>query len=153
MRCRRCWRGGCLRSGRCDRWGFRLLSLCSPLDPALCHTAVGVPHANPQLVYVPDDPRLGRFRSDFANMFCFLEEREPGNGKKTYNMTDLDQKIQEDNDNTIDQQPVLRARMLDMFVMDFDRHEDQWRWVAEDNGKGQTFSPVPKDPRPAFFYK
>jgi hypothetical protein len=113
--------------------------------------ALQVPHANPRLVYVPDDPRLGKFRSDFANAFCFLEEREPGNGKKTYNMTDLENKLQEDNDNTIDQRHVLRARLLDMFVMDFDRHEDQWRWEAEDNGKGQTFSPVPRDRDQPFF--
>jgi Omp85 superfamily domain/Calcineurin-like phosphoesterase len=114
-------------------------------------TALEVPHANPRLVYVPDDPRLGIFRSDFANIFCFLEEREPGNGKKTYNMTDLDEKIEADNDNTIDQRRVLQARLLDMFVMDFDRHEDQWRWMAEDNGKGQTLSPVPRDRDQPFF--
>ena len=114
-------------------------------------TALGVPHANPRLVYVPDDPRLGKFRSDYGNMFFFLEEREPGNGKKTYNTDDLNKKLAEDNDNTVDQQRVLRARLLDMFVMDFDRHEDQWRWAWEDNGKGKTFFPVPRDRDQAFF--
>jgi hypothetical protein len=38
-----------------------------------------------------------------------------------------------------------------MFVMDFDRHEDQWRWLADDNGKGKTFSPVPRDRDQPFF--
>jgi hypothetical protein len=113
--------------------------------------ALQVPHANPQLVYVPDDPRLGRFREDYGNLFAFVEEREPGNGRKTYNMTDLEELLQKDNDNIIDQQRVLRARMLDMFVMDFDRHEDQWRWMAEDNGKGKTLSPVPRDRDQPFF--
>ncbi|HVV07041.1 MAG TPA: BamA/TamA family outer membrane protein [Puia sp.] len=113
--------------------------------------ALQIPHAHPKLVFVPDDPRLGRFRTDFANLFCLMEEREPGNGKKTYNMDDLEEKIKEDNDNTIDQYRVLRARSLDMFVMDFDRHEDQWRWMAEDNGKGKTFSPVPRDRDQPFF--
>jgi len=113
--------------------------------------ALQIPHAHPRLVYVPDDPRLGRFRTDFANLFCLIEEREPGNGKKTYNMDDLEEKIKEDNDNTIDQRRVLRARSLDMFVMDFDRHEDQWRWQADDNGKGKTFSPVPRDRDQPFF--
>lgn len=113
--------------------------------------ALHIPHANPRLVYVPDDPRLGRFRSDYGNLFAFFEEREPGNGKKTYNFTDLDKKLFSDNDNTIDQHAVLRARLLDMFVMDFDRHEDQWRWEADDNGKGKTFSPVPRDRDQPFF--
>jgi hypothetical protein len=114
-------------------------------------SALKVPHASPQLVFVPDDPRLGKFRSDFANVFCFLEEREPGNGKKTYSTPDMERKLQEDNDNTIDQRKTLQARLLDMFVMDFDRHEDQWRWEADDNGKGETFSPVPRDRDQPFF--
>ena len=41
--------------------------------------------------------------------------------------------------------------MLDMFVMDFDRHEDQWRWEADDKGKGKLFSPVPRDRDQVFF--
>ncbi|HEV2481604.1 MAG TPA: hypothetical protein VGS79_18160, partial [Puia sp.] len=114
-------------------------------------SALHVPHADPQLVYIPDDPRLGRFRADFGNLFAFLEEREPGNGKKTYNMWDLESLLQEDNDNIIDQSAALRARLLDMFVMDFDRHEDQWRWMAVDNGKGKTLSPVPRDRDQPFF--
>jgi len=114
-------------------------------------SALKVPHASPQLVFVPDDPRLGKFRSDFANVFCFLEEREPGNGKKTYNTPDVEKKLQEDNDNSIDQRRALQARLLDMFVMDFDRHEDQWRWEADENGKGRTFAPVPRDRDQPFF--
>lgn len=113
--------------------------------------AVGVPHASPQLVYVPDDPRLGKFRADYGNLFAFIEEREPGNGKKTLNTEDMEKKIFKDNDNVVDQERVLRARLLDMFVMDFDRHEDQWRWLAEDNGKGKTYAPVPRDRDQPFF--
>ena len=112
---------------------------------------LGVPHATPQLVYIPDDPRLGRFRADYGNLFAFLEEHEPGNGKKTYNMWDLERLLKDDNDNVVDQRATLRARMLDMFVMDFDRHEDQWRWMAVDNGKGKTLSPVPRDRDQPFF--
>jgi hypothetical protein len=113
--------------------------------------ALNVPHAQPKMVYMPDDPRLGRFRADYGNLFAFLEEHEPGNGKKTYNMWDLERLLREDNDNTVDQRAALRARLLDMFVMDFDRHEDQWRWMAEDNGKGKTLSPVPRDRDQPFF--
>ena len=110
-----------------------------------------VAHAHPRLVYMPDDPRLGRFRSDYGNMFFWLEEREPGNGRKTYSTPDMNEKMQNDNDNRIDQQKVLQARLLDMFVMDFDRHEDQWRWAGDDNGKGKTFFPVPRDRDQPFF--
>ena len=113
--------------------------------------AVHVPHANPRLMFMPNDPRLGRFRSDYSNMFGLFEEREPGNGKKTYSTGDMDKKMQDDNDNVIDQRKVLQARLLDMFFMDFDRHEDQWRWAGDDNGKGKTFWPVPRDRDQPFF--
>ncbi|HSC38959.1 MAG TPA: BamA/TamA family outer membrane protein [Chitinophagaceae bacterium] len=113
--------------------------------------AVGVPHANPKLFYVPDDPAFGIYRKDFANNLYFLEERAPDSDGKTYNTFKVFDKLRDDNDNKIDQQAVLKARLLDMFMMDFDRHEDQWRWVATDNGKGKTFAPIPRDRDQPFF--
>jgi hypothetical protein len=114
-------------------------------------TALGVPHATPTMVYIPDDPRLGRFREDYGNMLAFLEEHEPGNGKKTYNMYDLEIMLKKDNDYLIDQHAALQARLLDMFVMDFDRHEDQWRWMETDDGKERLLAPVPRDRDQVFF--
>jgi hypothetical protein len=115
-------------------------------------TAAHVPHANPELIYMPDDPRLGKYRIDFANTFCILEERIPGGQtKKTYNTDEIADKLHEDNDNTLDQKAMLQARLLDMFIMDFDRHEDQWIWGAHDNGKGKIFYPLPRDRDQPFF--
>ncbi len=114
-------------------------------------TALGVPHATPTMVYIPDDARLGRFRQDYGNMFAFLEEHEPGNGKKTYNMYDLEIMLKKDNDYLIDQHAALQARLLDMFVMDFDRHEDQWRWMETEDGKEKLLAPVPRDRDQVFF--
>ena len=113
--------------------------------------AAGVPHANPKLFFVPDDPRLGRYRVDFANSMGFLEEREPGGLKKTINTLELADKLKEDNDNRVDQPEFLKARLLDMFIMDFDRHEDQWRWSVDDRGKGNRYVALPRDRDQAFF--
>jgi hypothetical protein len=38
-----------------------------------------------------------------------------------------------------------------MYVMDLDRHEDQWQWGAVDNGKGKTYFPIPRDRDQAFY--
>src|SRR4029079_4048157 len=46
---------------------------------------------------------------------------------------------------------VLRARLLDILIGDFDRHFDQWRWVTTDTGKGKLYYPIPKDRDQAFF--
>jgi hypothetical protein len=121
------------------------------LSVPIMATAAAVPHAHPKIVYLPDDPRLGIYRSDFANGMYLFEEREPGGLKKTYSTPKVLQEIQEDNDNTIDQQATLRARVLDMFMMDFDRHEDQWRWGRTDKGKGKSYYPIPRDRDQPFF--
>jgi hypothetical protein len=113
--------------------------------------AAGVPYLRERLVYVPDDPRLQRFRSDFKNMVALMEEREPTGVKKTDNTDELFVKLESDNDDHVDQKAVLRVRFLDMFVMDFDRHEGQWLWATRDTGKGKIYYPIPKDRDQVFF--
>src|SRR6185295_13713102 len=57
----------------------------------------------------------------------------------------------EDNDHTVDQHEVLKARLLDNLIGDWDRHPDQWRWGVRDTGKGRTYYPIPRDRDQAFF--
>ena len=121
------------------------------LSIPLLSRATGVPYAIPKLVYIPDDPRLGYYQKEFANKLAIFEEREPyryGENKSTEKILE---KLREDNDDKIDQQLVLKARLLDMFIMDFDRHEDQWRWNTKDTGKGKVYYPLPRDRDQAFF--
>jgi|CXWL01.1.fsa_nt_gi hypothetical protein len=115
--------------------------------------AAGVPYGKVRLVYVPDDPKLGEFRQEFGNMLATFEERIPASVNKAYNTDDVAEKLEKDNDNDVDQHALLRARILDMYVMDLDRHEGQWNWGATDNanGKGKIFFPIPKDRDQAFY--
>ena len=57
----------------------------------------------------------------------------------------------EDNDHHVDQEKVLKARLLDMLIGDFDRHSDQWKWGTTDTGKGKLYYPIPHDRDQAFF--
>lgn len=113
--------------------------------------AAGVPHGNHKLVYIADDPKLGEYREEFANMFALFVDRYPDSVKKGYDTEEVADKLEKDNDNTVDQLALLRVRILDMFVMDLDRHEDQWSWGAWDNGKGKTYYPIAKDRDQAFY--
>jgi hypothetical protein len=115
--------------------------------------AAGVPYGKVKLVYIPDDPKLGEFREEFANMLATFEERIPASVEKVYDTDEVVEKLEKDNDNTVDQSALLRARILDMFLMDLDRHEGQWNWGATDNanGKGKTYFPIPKDRDQAFY--
>jgi hypothetical protein len=113
--------------------------------------ALDVPHANPELVYVPDDPAFGKYQKDFAGQVFLFEEREPLDADKTDNTDKAQEKLQGDNDNRVDQKLVLRARLLDMLLGDWDRHEDQWRWEKVKEDKGAVYKPVPRD-RDQVFY-
>ncbi|WP_214071192.1 hypothetical protein [Mucilaginibacter sp. dw_454] len=119
--------------------------------PALAE-ALGVPHAHPQIVYVPDDPALGKYRKDYANQVFLFEEREPLDASKTDNTDKAQDKLQDDNDNRVDQKLVLRARLLDMLLGDWDRHEDQWRWQRDKTDTGIVYKPVPRDRDQVYYY-
>lgn len=113
--------------------------------------ALGLAHAKPEIVYIGDDPGLGEYRKDFANAVYLFEERFPFEDK-TDNTEKTQRKILEDNDTRVDQKMTLRARLLDFLLGDWDRHEDNWRWMEEKTKSGTTYYPVPRD-RDKVFYK
>lgn len=121
----------------------------APLTVGVFADAVSVAHSNPQVVYIAPDKNLGIYSKDFANTISLFEEREPlGKSLSTVKMMD---KLKDDNDNAVDQQAFLKARLLDIFLGDWDRHGDQWRWVDEGNGKGKNYRAIPRD-RDQVFY-
>ncbi|BDD11883.1 hypothetical protein FUAX_43150 (plasmid) [Fulvitalea axinellae] len=120
----------------------------------------GIYHANPTLVFIPDDPRLGPYRGAFGNTLCLFEERPHGDEshissfgrtKKVYSTPKVVEKLLEDNDNQIDYRFAVRSRLFDMLIADWDRHDDQWRWASFKKGKGKLFRPIPRDRDHAFF--
>ncbi|RFS18948.1 hypothetical protein DVR12_25405 [Chitinophaga silvatica] len=125
----------------------------APLAVTVLAEAAGVPHTHPTFVYLPRDTALGVLANDFGNDVYLFEEREPvtGSNEKTYNTPKVVSKITGDNDERVDQKDVLRARILDMYIMDFDRHDDQWRWYREKHKGVHYYSPIPRDRDQAFF--
>jgi len=114
---------------------------------------LGIVTARPELFFVPDDPALGFYQPYFANKVCMLEERDPSvDGTDTKSTAKIFNKITEKNTHRIDQFSVLRARLLDIIIADFDRHFDQWKWATSDTGKGKLYYPIPRDRDQAFFW-
>jgi hypothetical protein len=61
------------------------------------------------------------------------------------------EKLKSDESYTLDQPGFIRARIFDMLIGDWDRHQDQWRWVEyEKNDGDKEFIPVPRDRDNAF---
>ncbi len=129
-------------------------------------SAVGVLHPQPRLVWVPDDPHLGRFRRTFARRLMWLEVRPdndvsdlPGLAGATdvVSVGKFYREIDGDLDHRVDAKAFLRARLLDLFMGDWDRHQDQWRWAAfepgeldttlrgDDATQGKVYRPVARD--------
>lgn len=121
------------------------------LSVAVLAKVAGVPYLEPELVYLPNDTALGPFRSSYADHLYLFEPREPAGVSKTLSTPKLLQQLEKNNDNRVDQLAVLNARMLDLFIMDFDRHDDQWRWAVVKKKEGNRYYPIPRDRDQAFF--
>jgi hypothetical protein len=116
--------------------------------------AAQIYHCNPMIIFIPEQKALGEFNRDFANDLYLLEQRADGdwseeanfgNSSEIINTEKLLEKLREETDRRIDQQSYIRARLFDMFVGDWGRHEDQWRWATlEENGK-KIYRPIPRD--------
>lgn len=122
--------------------------------------AAGIYHTNPKLVWLADDPRLGVYRKASANRLMMFEERPEGDARdkaffgnaedivSTFKVID---KLAKDNDHQVDERFVLRSRLFDLWIGDWDRHDDQWRWAEFDKKKGNLYRPIPRDRDQAFF--
>ncbi len=105
--------------------------------------AANVPHANPVIGVLVADPAMGTFSTQFAGRVVLLEEREPtGESENTIKMMKA---LVADHNNRVDGEEFLRARLLDLLIGDWDRHEDQWRWTYNKDGKDRIFTAVPRD--------
>ncbi len=123
--------------------------------------AAKVYHTNPRLVYIPDTPLLRQYQDEFGNTLAYLEEDADENHEEVASLGNAEnlvgtdkvlRELQDDNDNEVDEQAFARARLFDMLIGDWDRHEGQWRWVERrKEGKGNLYVPVPRDRDQVFF--
>jgi len=109
----------------------------------------GIPAPAQKLLYVPDDPRLARFRNDFKNSVGILEASQPAGVTNSISTSQLLLNLEKENGYDIDQRKVLRARLMDNFVFNFNRNENQWNWAQEN--KMKRYYPIPQNSNMAFF--
>jgi hypothetical protein len=124
--------------------------------------AAGIYHTNPELFYLPDTPELGEFQKEFGGMLVMLEEdadedwsdyEDFGYTENAISSNSVMEDLRDDNDNEVDQRALLRARLFDMWIGDWDRHEGQWRWAEfeKEDEKGMIYRPIPEDRDNVFF--
>jgi hypothetical protein len=121
--------------------------------------AAGVLHVTPQLRIMPDDPALGEFREDFAGMLGMIEERPNesddedasfAGARRVIASETLTDRLERGPDDLVDARAFLTARLVDVFLGDWDRHRGQWRWATYDEDEPRSWLPVPTDRDQAF---
>lgn len=120
---------------------------------------IGLFHSNPELYYIPKQYALGEYNKNYGDELYMIEERFSANPKTLASLdnakdivstSDVLKNLRKNNSYAVDQQLYLRARIFDMLVGDWDRHDDQWRWAEYQQGDKTIYKPIPKDRDQAF---
>jgi hypothetical protein len=116
--------------------------------------ALSLYHLKPHLVFVPMAPQLGPYLDDIGGKLAFIEIRPDedlryfadfGYSRNIISTRNMYANLREDMANTVDQRMFLKARLFDMLIGDWDRHEDQWRWAEFRTSDGLLYKPIPRD--------
>ena len=120
---------------------------------------VAIINTKPKVVFLPKQRLLGEYNNKYGNRLFLLEYETES---KT-NWTDLNnvseivdtKKLQElklSNTNIvfIDKPALIRARLFDLLIGDWDRHTKQWGWALQQTDQTYTAIPIAGDRDNAF---
>ena len=114
----------------------------------------------PKLVFMPKQEMLKSYNEKFGNRLFLLEYETEGNAKwlgeknidsliDTDNLQEL--KIKDKSKVAIDDRALVRARLFDLLIGDWDRHSKQWGWAVKNIHDSIIAIPLPCDRDNAFF--
>ncbi len=123
----------------------------------------GLPHMYPKLYYLPAQAALDSFGESFGNRLFWLEYEPEGHRAPWLGMSgfvkweDSDDVFEAWRTDSLSAKPdlraLIRARLFDLWVGDWDRHDGQWGWatVLDSATSVRTYTPVAND-RDNIFY-
>ncbi len=122
--------------------------------------AANIYYARPRLLFLKRQSELGFYNDLFKEELYMLEDRPAGdasdldnfgNSSEIISYLDLLERQTESNEPVIDQEWVLRSRLFDLVIHDWDRHDDQWRWAKFEIDGDEVYRPIPRDRDQAFY--
>ncbi|HEX2249876.1 MAG TPA: hypothetical protein VHH32_05975, partial [Gemmatimonadales bacterium] len=122
-------------------------------------SAAGIPHARSRLFVLPRHQRLGEFQAEFAGLMGFLEDRVGGEedsaahwrgAREIITSDSLVARVDRSTQDRVDGRALLRARLFDVWIGDWDRHSDQWVWARFSDSLPRQWVPIPRDRDQAF---
>lgn len=93
----------------------------------------------PLYVFVPKQAALKEFSEGYGDDLYKLMPADSGHYLETGRLLQL---LNTNTDIAVDKKAYIRERLLDMFVNDWNRGEDKWRWAERSDGKRRQFTPV-----------
>ncbi|MBI9072446.1 MAG: BamA/TamA family outer membrane protein [Melioribacteraceae bacterium] len=123
-------------------------------------TKVGLLHPTPTLCVLPEDESFGEHKEELkllpGTIEISVDEERAGNwnfeGSVSCTPTcDLFTWFENNPNERIDATEYLKARLMDVYLGDWERNMDQWQWVQYSDINGQNkWHPVPQDKSHAF---
>ena len=120
----------------------------------------GVLHTHPEIYFIPKQEALGKLNDTYGNRLYLLEYEIKSDGNWT-RLENIDKIIDTDNLQelkaekgrklSIDEDALIRARLFDMLIGDWDRHAKQWGWAIQEENENFKAIPIPGDRDNAFF--
>lgn len=116
-------------------------------------------HSNPELYFIPKQKGLGKYNENYGDELYIIEERFSSDKKTLQSLdnasdiistSDLLKNMLKDSKYSVDKETYIRARIFDMLIGDWDRHEDQWKWAEYKTGNKVVYKPIPRDRDQAF---
>lgn len=134
-----------------------LITTMHPYGPLVANSLLNhtdIIHITPQL-YILDNNNLlsGRY-SKYIGKIGTLEEKPRSKKKKREGFAGSDEilstydlliELRKSHKNKLDTKAYTRARVMDMFIGDWDRHEDNWKWAKFEEKNINIYRPIPKD--------
>ncbi|MFP9113997.1 metallophosphoesterase [Flavobacterium sp. RHBU_3] len=145
-----------------ERFLLDFYTTANPYTPFIINDlvgAVGIYHTNPELYYIPKQPAMGKYNTEYGDALFMVEERPSGefsntdtfgHAKDIISSDDVHDKLAKSKKNVIDEKMYIRARLFDLAVGDWDRHADQWRWAEFKTPDSTYYRPIPRDRDQAF---
>lgn len=120
----------------------------------------GVLHTHPKPMFIPKQKVLDNYNEKYGDRLFLLEYETQSevnftpyeNVVKIIETDDLQELKMTMGDRLyIDKAAMVRARLFDLLIGDWDRHSKQWGWVLQESNNGYKALPLPGDRDNAFF--
>jgi hypothetical protein len=122
--------------------------------------SISILHTHPTLVFVPQQEGLGEYDVAYGNKLYWLEyeTESPTNWTSLNNVIEIvdtealqEKKMELGKRLKLDKELLVRNRLFDLVIGDWDRHAKQWGWVLQKQENDIVGIPLAGDRDNAFF--